>query len=284
MDGENIYVEIPDFPDLPFRAETTWVDESLPHDAGNLKEVKWVQLAHSRGMLKSMENHLKLLKDANGNSVTKGQDALGVYYLLGGDTLRPNLRERLTFKGIKVMGRASVDFKPMFGLENALGAPDLKLFGEVAVLGIENQGYYYDDVTTRIPIMLGVNLPTFRMLDFLSFQVEYYKNPGLTASKQLSNKPIRNGASNMISGATPRLSRRPSRRDIQRGRLEMVGKCLAHPDAGPEAAIADCQRPFPAARPVHAAELCAPHAQERPLVLCVPAPVGHLTCNHRRRT
>jgi hypothetical protein len=176
-EGANTYVEIPNFPVLPFLTDTVWIDPAKPHDASNVKAVKWSQLAHNGGRLKAMENHLKILKDANGNTLTKGRDARGTYYVMGPDTLRADVRERLTFQGIKLMGRASLDFKPMLGLEDALGAGDLKVFGEVAVLGVQNQGYYYQDITQRMPMMAGVNLPTFKLLDLLSVQFEYYKNP-----------------------------------------------------------------------------------------------------------
>ncbi|MDB5103584.1 MAG: hypothetical protein JWP91_1273 [Fibrobacteres bacterium] len=80
----------------------------------------------------------------------------------------------LTFRGIKTMARFSLDFKPLLGLDGALGPQDLRLFGEAAILGVQDQPFYYEDISKRIPIMLGFNLPAFHLLDLLSVQAEYY--------------------------------------------------------------------------------------------------------------
>jgi hypothetical protein len=57
-------------------------------------------------------------------------------------------------------------------------------------LGVENQPYYYDKKSERMPIMAGVNLPTFGALDRLSVEAEYLKsrfqnNVGLLYDRQL---------------------------------------------------------------------------------------------------
>jgi hypothetical protein len=80
-----------------------------------------------------------------------------------------------TFQGIKLMGRAS--FNPQAWLAStALGPQDLKLYAEFAILGVQNYPFYYEDITERMPIMFGFNLPTFKILDVLSIEVEYYKS------------------------------------------------------------------------------------------------------------
>lgn len=88
--------------------------------------------------------------------------------------LYPRSKEYLTFQGIKVMGRASLDLKALFGIGESLGPQDLKIFTEAAVLGVKDQPFYYDDIKKRIPVMFGVNLPTFKLLDVLSVQAEHY--------------------------------------------------------------------------------------------------------------
>lgn len=80
-----------------------------------------------------------------------------------------------THKGIKLMGMFSVDFKSLLGISNQ-SPDDLKLYGEVAVIGVENYGKTYDKLGERIPMMLGFNFPTFGLLDHLSLEVEYFKN------------------------------------------------------------------------------------------------------------
>lgn len=98
-----------------------------------------------------------------------------------------------TFKGIKLMGRASIDFKGFLpeGLRNHMGAEDAKIFGEAAVLGVQNYTSYlraqdsslykdtlknyYTDLSQRMPLMAGINIPTFKLLDVLSIQGEWWK-------------------------------------------------------------------------------------------------------------
>jgi hypothetical protein len=78
-----------------------------------------------------------------------------------------------THQGIKLMGMFSLDLKNMFGVES-MGANDLKLYGEAAVLGVKNYGSVYDNIKERIPWTLGFNVPTWGLLDFFSVEVEWY--------------------------------------------------------------------------------------------------------------
>jgi hypothetical protein len=78
-----------------------------------------------------------------------------------------------TFQGVKLMARASVDPKAFFPMP-MLGASDLKVFGEIALLGVKNHSFYYENRAERMPVMFGINVPTFRVLDLLSLQFEYY--------------------------------------------------------------------------------------------------------------
>jgi hypothetical protein len=80
-----------------------------------------------------------------------------------------------TFVGVKLMARASFDPKAFVPMP-MLGPSDLKIFGEIALLGVENYPFYYEKRTERMPVMFGINLPTFRLLDLLSFQMEYYNS------------------------------------------------------------------------------------------------------------
>jgi hypothetical protein len=81
--------------------------------------------------------------------------------------------EYYTFRGVKLMGKMSIDPKPLFKT-SIFGKEDLKIFGEFAVLGVQNYPYYYDDIKKRIPVMFGFNFPCFKLLDVLSFQWEWY--------------------------------------------------------------------------------------------------------------
>ena len=80
-----------------------------------------------------------------------------------------------TFRGFKTMARASIDIGPLFGNER-IHAGDFKLYTEMAILGVQDQPYYYDDIKDRMPIMVGINLPTFGLLNKLSIEGEYYKH------------------------------------------------------------------------------------------------------------
>jgi hypothetical protein len=84
--------------------------------------------------------------------------------------------ERYTFKGVKVMASASVDPKAYIPMD-FLGPEDLKIYGEIAVLGWKNYPYYYEKRTERMPMMVGFNAPTrfgsVKLLDALSFELEY---------------------------------------------------------------------------------------------------------------
>jgi hypothetical protein len=80
-----------------------------------------------------------------------------------------------TNKGIKAMGRLTFDPKPFLPFADMLAQNECKVYGEMAILGFKNYGQYYADISQRMPIMAGFNLPNFKMLDILSFEMEYYK-------------------------------------------------------------------------------------------------------------
>lgn len=79
-----------------------------------------------------------------------------------------------SMRGVKLMARFRVDPKRWFGNPASLGKDDLVLYSEAAVLGLKDQGKYFDDIYKRIPVMVGFNLPAFKFLDKLSIEVEYY--------------------------------------------------------------------------------------------------------------
>ncbi|HUI91790.1 MAG TPA: hypothetical protein VLX68_06025 [Chitinivibrionales bacterium] len=88
---------------------------------------------------------------------------------------------RYTFSGVKLMARATFDIRALAetfaGKLRLLGAEDLKLYGEAAVLGVQDYPGWYANVRQRIPVMGGLNVPTFKLLDVLSVEVEYFRNP-----------------------------------------------------------------------------------------------------------
>lgn len=77
-------------------------------------------------------------------------------------------------KGIKLMARFAFDPQALMGSESALGRNDLKLYGETGIIGVQNYKGVYDKISERIPVMLGFNIPTFKLFDVLALEVEYY--------------------------------------------------------------------------------------------------------------
>jgi hypothetical protein len=79
-----------------------------------------------------------------------------------------------THRGIKLMAMASFDPKKALGLGGRFGEEDLILYGEAALIGVQNYGSVYDNRADRIPVMIGFNLPAFGLLDVVSLEAEWY--------------------------------------------------------------------------------------------------------------
>jgi hypothetical protein len=154
----SVYVEIDKFPAYPALDST--------------------QTAFAGGKLKAMKNQVTQFLDASGAPlVSADKDAQGKDIYVDnatGDTLRPSVETPLTFKAIELMGRFSLNLGALFGMEESSGP--FKVFAEAALLGVENQPYYFEDRSERIPVMVGADIPTFKLLDLLSVQMEYFKN------------------------------------------------------------------------------------------------------------
>jgi hypothetical protein len=107
--------------------------------------------------------------------------------------------QSLKWGGTKVMARVSFDPKGFLptGVSGIFGKEDGKIYAEAAILGlntftaykkaIDSQGNtiyvvdslmnFYSDITQRIPVMFGFNVPTFKLLDYLSVEVEWFGWP-----------------------------------------------------------------------------------------------------------
>jgi len=101
-----------------------------------------------------------------------------------------------SFRGTKLMGRVSFDpislLRKLFSMDLAFfGTEDCKFYSEAAVLGLESypandstpagvrytgqrNTWGYDNIAKKIPLVLGFNIPTFKVLDVLSFEAEYF--------------------------------------------------------------------------------------------------------------
>ncbi len=93
-----------------------------------------------------------------------------------------------SLKGQMLMARFSVDFKPILG--NNI---DMKLYGEWAMLGAQNYPVFYEKPMDRMPVMVGLNLPTWGLLDLLNVEGEYWKNPYLNSDYDMANPQSKTG-------------------------------------------------------------------------------------------
>jgi hypothetical protein len=78
-----------------------------------------------------------------------------------------------SFQGFKGMARISADLGVLAGLPN----DQFKIYSEIALLGFKDYAFYYDKKSERMPLMAGLNIPTFGLLDMLSVECEYLKSP-----------------------------------------------------------------------------------------------------------
>lgn len=150
--------------------------------------------------LLSVTDSLTSPKWATDNSNTNNPN---VYLKSDGETV-----DFYSFKATKVMARASIDPKPFFGSPKWLGPEDLKLYGEVCWVGVGGYDEYardtldtlknftyrpwYKNINERTPRMIGFNIPTFRLLDVLSFELEHfpYVYPNDYRSQVFSRSPM----------------------------------------------------------------------------------------------
>jgi hypothetical protein len=89
--------------------------------------------------------------------------------------------EYIDTKSIILMGRISFDPKPLFGWEDVFGPMDLTLYSEISIIGLKNYPIFYSKTTDRMPVMLGFYFPTFGYLDYLTLEVEQFKNPHINS-------------------------------------------------------------------------------------------------------
>ena len=110
---------------------------------------------------------------------------------LGGTPTEPDSVS--TFAGTKLMTRLTFDIKGLFSEDapfiNQIGREDLKIYGELAVLGWKNHPGPDTSIVDgfekrlwRTPMMFGVNLPVPRIFDFtlfdlLNIEFEYQESP-----------------------------------------------------------------------------------------------------------
>ncbi len=139
----------------------------------------------ARGIVLGMGGSLNSIISADSNQTTP-RDASDAYHITYNEATGKSDTSFYTFKGAKVMAMASIDLKEFFGTMGYMGygKEDLKIFGEAAILGLKNYPstldtpvVSYNNILQRIPVMAGINLPTFKLLDVLSCQAEWFGSP-----------------------------------------------------------------------------------------------------------
>ncbi len=88
-----------------------------------------------------------------------------------------------TVNGTLMMARFALDFKPILGPNL-----DLKVYGEASLLGVKNYPVFYEKTMDRVPLMLGMNIPTAGLLDMLSIEMEFWKNPYINSYFNVSSQ------------------------------------------------------------------------------------------------
>jgi hypothetical protein len=90
----------------------------------------------------------------------------------------------LTLRSQKIDVRTTVDIKQLWGAPDYFGKNDAKIYVEGALLGLKDPDYFPGDTNVpnpsllhRLPLMFGINMPTFKILDLFSFELEYCSYP-----------------------------------------------------------------------------------------------------------
>lgn len=172
--------------DLFFNTETDLyptMDLSLTALIGYTSPEKFIDFSTGVSFFHMIPFDKKRIKPANSGTYTT-QSASFVDSVTGDTT-------DYTFKGTKAAARITLDPKVFIG-SGILGENDLKLYAEVAVLGIKNYPGWYNNRKERIPIMIGFNLPAFKILDVFAAEIEYYPMPYQNSFQFMwkSNSPV----------------------------------------------------------------------------------------------
>jgi len=107
-------------------------------------------------------------------------------YLTNGYIKTPGDTGYYTFQGTKLMFRFMFDPKRFFDVP-IFGETDGQIYLETAILGLQNypksnaidtnnicNPFGYDNIWEKIPVAIGFNIPTFKQLDVLSLEGEWF--------------------------------------------------------------------------------------------------------------
>jgi hypothetical protein len=170
--------------------DTTYIDKDDYYTNRLGKDPGADSLMFERG--KTLGTQLKSLTD-NGMSMSDALDSLERQY---GVAAGSSTYDSYDASSIKTVVAFSFDPKPLLGGVPLLNANDLVLYGEAAILGLKNYPILYEDRMERTVAMVGLNLPTFRMVDVLALELEWFgsRQPNSSAYAQQAISKISDGS------------------------------------------------------------------------------------------
>ncbi len=161
-----------------------------------VQSISMIQDGSLAGMRKGIKKFLMNTKYSDGSNCWDGLTPCPTYFDAQGNLVADTdgvpgtpvapiiVKEQdITRRAVNLMGRMDFNFAEMFGME---GAGPFKLYAEWAVLGTQNQPVYYQNVFQRMPIMVGLHVPTFGFLDLLAVESEYLDNPYRDSQMELA--------------------------------------------------------------------------------------------------
>jgi hypothetical protein len=137
--------------------------------------------------------------------------AAGITYITGNDTTPVPY----SFAGVKPAAMIAFDPKPLMPsfISNIFGKHDLRIYAEALVCGLENRkdmdttktGQFmgYGNISDRIPWMVGFDFPTFKLLDILSIESEYFPAKFDDSYRQVLLTAAAIPPAEMMKGRTP---------------------------------------------------------------------------------
>jgi hypothetical protein len=118
-------------------------------------------------------------------------DSVNAFNTPGGPSFVPaGSRSYYTTAGTVAMARMAIDFGKMLDMPSTYGP--FRIFGEIGILGWKDYPIFYEKKAERMPIMLGIHVPTMGLLQQLTVQFEQFKSPWANNTENLgvNNYPI----------------------------------------------------------------------------------------------
>ncbi len=104
------------------------------------------------------------------------------------DTVRLNYikSQGLTTSANVFMVRGAIDLYHLMGVESK---DKFKFYMEAALLGLKTDSLFYTKLSERLPIMAGIDIPSFSFFDELAFEIEYLSYPHKDKKYLLVDQP-----------------------------------------------------------------------------------------------